>query len=161
MNNLINRLGAMPFVLFGGALLVIGLLAMNHIVNNFWPIDVRRLDLVRETALDTSEATSLLQAADQEIILAFLAGVAVAVTGLVLPLAYFLNKRFGTGDPSHFLTVLRQAMWVGAWVAFCTWLQMNRTLGWGVVLLVAAVFAIFEFMLQLRDRAAAADESEA
>jgi hypothetical protein len=159
MNNFLNRFGAIPFVFLGGALLLVGLLAMNHILDNFWPIDVSRLDLIRDTALDRAEATSLLQAANQEIIVAFLAGVLVAVTGLVLPLAYFLNKRFGNADPAHFLVILRQAMWVGAWIAFCTWLQMNRTLGWGVAILVATVFAIFEVMLQVRERASAAGEA--
>lgn len=157
MNNLIKRFGAIPFILLGAGLMIIGLLAMNHIVDNFWPIDVSRLDLVRATAQDRVEATSLLQAANQEIIIAFLAGVAVSVTGLVLPLVYYLNKRFGSGDPSHYLFIMRQSMWVGAWFAFCTWLQMNRSLGWGVALLVAAVLAIFEFMLQIRERAAATE----
>jgi hypothetical protein len=159
MNNFLNRFGAIPFILLGAALLLVGLLAMNHIMDNFWPIDVSRLDLIRDTALDRAEATSLLQAANQEIIVAFLAGVLVAVTGLVLPLAYFLNKRFGNADPAHFLVILRQAMWVGAWIAFCTWLQMNRTLGWGVAILVATVLAILEVMLQVRERASAAGEA--
>lgn len=158
MNNIINRFGAVPFIILGGVLMVLGLLAMNHIVDNFWPIDVGRLDLIRDTALDQTEATSLLQAAEQEIIIAFLAGVAVAVTGLTLPLVYYLNKRFGSSIPSHYLVVFRQSMWVGAWFAFCTWLQMNRTLGWGVAILVAAVFAIFEVLLQVRERAAATTE---
>jgi hypothetical protein len=156
MNNLIQRFGAVPFILLGGALMIIGIMAMNHIVVNFWPIDVSRLDLIRDTAQDRVEATSLLQAANQEVIVAFLAGFAVAVTGLVLPLAYYLNKRFGSGDPNHYLIVFRQSMWVGAWFAFCTWLQMNRSLGWGVALLVAAVLAIFEVLLQVRERAAVA-----
>jgi hypothetical protein len=156
MNNLIQRFGAIPFILLGGALMIIGIMAMNHIVVNFWPIDVSRLDLIRDTAQDRVEATSLLQAANQEVIVAFLAGFAVAVTGLVLPLAYYLNKRFGSGDPNHYLIVFRQSMWVGAWFAFCTWLQMNRSLGWGVALLVAAVLAIFEVLLQVRERAAVA-----
>jgi len=158
MNNLINRLGAIPFVLLGGALMIIGLLAMNHIVVNFWPIDVGRLDLIRDLSQDKTDATTLLQAANQEVIIAFLAGVAVALTGLVLPLIYYLNKRFGRGDSSRYLTIFRQSMWVGAWFAFCTWLQMNRTLGWGVALLVAAVLAIFEVLLQVRERAALATE---
>lgn len=158
MKDYFNRIGATPFVILGGLLLVIGLLAMNHIMVNFWPIDVSRLDLIRDTALDRAEATLLLQAANQEIIIAFLAGILVAVTGLMLPLAYYLNKRFGHDDPSHFLVILRQAMWVGVWIAFCTWLQMNRSLGWGVVLLVAAVLIIFEVMLQVRERASAAAE---
>jgi uncharacterized membrane protein (UPF0136 family) len=44
-------------------------------------------------------------------------------------------------------------MWVGLWVAFCIWLQMNRTLGLAVALLVAAVFVMFEFLIQVRTRA--------
>lgn len=135
-------------------MLAIGWLAVSHIVNNFWPIDVARLDLVRDTALDRAEATTLLQAANREVVVAFLAGVLVAVTGLALPLAYYLNKRFGDAPILHFLVVLRQAMWVGLWVAFCLWLQMNRTLGWGVASLVAAVLIIFEILLQVRERAA-------
>ena len=158
MNNLVQRFGAIPFILLGGGLMVIGVLAMNHIVNSFWPVDVGRLDLIRDTALDRAEATSLLQAAEREIIIAFLAGLAVAVTGLALPLAYYLNKRFGSSDPSHYLVIFRQSMWVGAWFASCTWLQMNRSLGWGVALLVAAVLAIFELLLQVRERAATVSE---
>lgn len=148
------RFGALPVFLVGVGLLTIGLLALNHLVDNFWPIDVQRIDLVRDTALGRAEATLLLRAANFEIILAFLAVIIVSVTGLTLPLAYFLNKRFGQADSQHFLIVLRQAMWVGLWVSFCTWLQMNRTLGWGVALLAAAVFVILEILLQVRNRVA-------
>jgi hypothetical protein len=35
---------------------------------------------------------------------------------------------------------------------------MNRSLGWGVALLVAAVLAIFELLLQVRERAATVSE---
>jgi hypothetical protein len=62
MKDYFNRIGATPFVILGGLGLVIGLLAMNHIMVNFWPIDVSRLDLSRDTALDRAEATLLLQA---------------------------------------------------------------------------------------------------
>jgi hypothetical protein len=158
MKDILNRFRAIPFVLVGAALLVIGVLAVNHLIDEFYPIDVARLDLLRDVALDRAEATTLLQAANQEIIVAFLAGVAVAVTGLMLPLAYLLNKRFGNDDPVHFLIIMRQSMWFGIWVAFSTWLQMNRTLGWGVVLLAAAVLLIFELMLQVRERASAAGD---
>jgi uncharacterized membrane protein (UPF0136 family) len=44
-------------------------------------------------------------------------------------------------------------MWVGLWVAFCTWLQMNRSFGIGVAALVAAVLIMFEILLQIRSRA--------
>jgi hypothetical protein len=153
MERLSRRLGFLPFFLVGAGLFLIGALAVNHIVNNFWPIDVARLDLIRDTAAGEAEATSLLRAANIEIIFAFLAGVWIAATGLVLPLASYLNMRFGNESAFHWFIALRQAMWVGIWVAFCAWLQINRSLGIGVALLVAAVLAIFELLLQIRSRA--------
>jgi hypothetical protein len=45
-------------------------------------------------------------------------------------------------------------MWVGLWASFCVWLQMNRLLSVAMALLVAVVLIMFEFLLQLRTRAA-------
>ncbi|MBP6472134.1 MAG: hypothetical protein KBE23_04900 [Chloroflexi bacterium] len=156
-----QRLGILPTLLLGLALFIIGLLAMQHIVNNWWPFDVVRLDLVRSTAQGEVEAASILEAANKEIILAFLGAVLIAVTGLMLPIAYFINKRFsryldhrsGRSMPPQFHVTLRQAMWAGIWVSFCTWLQMNRALGLAVAALVAAVLVLLEIMLQIRARA--------
>lgn len=153
MERLRKQLNVIPFLVIGVGLLLIGLLSVNHIVNNLWPIDVARLDLLRETALYEAEVTQLLQASNAEIVVAFLAAVAVAITGLALPLAYYLNKRFGQAPTQNFFVVLRQAMWVGIWFAVCTWLQMNRSLSWGVAILVAIVPATFEILLQIRARA--------
>lgn len=147
-----RQFNVVPYLVIGVGLLLIGLLSVNHVVNNLWPIDVARLDLVRETALYEAEVTQLLQASNAEIIIAFLAAIAVAVTGLTLPLAYYLNKRFGQTPTQHFLVVLRQAMWIGLWFAVCTWLQMNRSLSWGVAILVATVPATIEILLQIRAR---------
>jgi hypothetical protein len=153
IKRLADQFGAILYVLLGTALFILGILALNHIIDNIWPIDVQRLDLIRDTALDRADPTTLLQAANQEAIIAFLAAVLATVTGLALPLIYYLNRRFGKGSLPHVLIILRQAMWVGFWAAFCVWLQMNRALGWAVVLLVAAVLAMFEFLLQIRTRA--------
>ncbi len=157
----IKRLGVFPTLLLGISLLGIGLLAMSHIVDNWWPFDVERLDLIRATALNRADSASLLEAANFEIILAFLATVLVTITGLVLPLTFILNKRFirTNRDQSEyspaprFLVTLRQSMWVGAWVSFCVWLQMNRSLGFAIAALVAAVLVMFELLLQVRTRA--------
>jgi hypothetical protein len=154
MVKLTERMGVFFFLLLGVGLTILGLLALNHVVDNFWPIDTTRLDLVRSTALGRADATALLRAANPEMLLAFLASVIMVVAGLVLPVAYFLNERFGPGPSSSFLVVLRQAMWVGIWFAFCIWLQMNRTFGLGVAVLAAVVFVIIEVMLQIRARAA-------
>jgi hypothetical protein len=159
MRRFLSHFTAVPFLVTGLALLWLGLMAMNHIVDNFWPFDVARLDLVRATALGRADAAMLLQAANSELILAFLASVLTAVTGLVLPLVYYLNRRFSREAAPRFLLVLRQSMWIGLWISFCVWLQMNRSLGIAVILLVAAVFVMFEILLQIRTRAAQVMES--
>lgn len=90
MSKTMSRLGVIPSLLLGAALLAVGLLALTHIVDNWWPFNVERLDLVRATAQERAEAALLLDAANVEIVLAFLGSSLVAVTGLVLPLAYIL-----------------------------------------------------------------------
>lgn len=155
------RLGVLPYLLLGAGLFVLGLVALGYIVDNWWPFNIARLDLVRATALDRVDSASLLDAANSEIVLAFLAAVVVGITGVALPLAYILNERFshftnrqlGLTGPPRFLVILRQAIAVGLWVAFCAWLQMNRALGLAVALLVAAVLILFEVLLQIRTRA--------
>jgi hypothetical protein len=154
-----KRLEILPILLLGAGLVVLGLLALNHIANTMWPFDVSRIELVRATAQQRVDASMLLAAANNEIILAFLASVVVAVTGLAMPVAYFLNKRFDPqfrdGGSPTMMTVTRQSLLAGLWVAFCFWLQMNRTLGIAVAALVAGVFILFEILLQIRARAAA------
>jgi hypothetical protein len=159
MRTLWHRLGSLPFFLVGAGMLVLGLLALNYIVNNFWPIDVGRLDLVRSSALGTADAPALLEAREDEILFAFLASLMVAATGLVMPLVYYLNRRIRPGGlPPTFLTVLRQSLWIGLWLSFCAWLQMNRTLGIAVALLVGFVLFLFELLLQVRRRAERSSE---
>ena len=157
MKKTFERLGIVPYLILGFGLLILGLMAMNHIIDNWWPMDVERIDLVRATALDQIDPASLMESANTEIILAFLSAVLVATTGIALPITYFLNRRFsptpGMTSP-HFLVVLRQAMFIGFWASFCLWLQMNSMLGIAVVVLVAGVLILLEILLQVRTRAA-------
>ncbi len=152
MSATIKRLGILPYLVFGLGLTALGLLAMNHAVDNWWPFDVARLDLVRATALDQVDPAALLEAANFDIVFAFLCAVLVAATGVALPLVYYLNWRFGHKAP-HFLVVVRQSMWIGFWVSFCIYLQMNRMLGIAVALLAASVLILFEFIVQVRTKA--------
>lgn len=154
-----DRLGIwLPFTL-GIALLFIGINGLNSIVNRWWPFDVSRVDLLRGTATGQIEAISILEAANFEIILAFLATVLLSVTGIMLPLTYFLNKRFrwlsiGATEEERigFFVTLRQAIGLGLWGTFCVWLQMNRALNVAIVLLVGVVILLFELLLQIRAR---------
>ena len=162
---LTKHFGFISAFVLGILLFVIGLLAMEYIVNSWWPIDINRLDLVRAAVQNRVDAASLLEAANFEIILAFLAAVLTAVTGLVLPITYLLNQRFaaftdrryGQIESSRLLVALRQSMAVGMWASFSLWLQMNRSFGLAVALLVAAVLILFEVLLQIRSRTAQAN----
>jgi hypothetical protein len=155
MRSILRRFAIVPYFTIGLILAALGLLALNQVVNNFWPVDVLRIDLFSDIATGRADSTELLKAANFDILAAFLASEFVAFVGLSLPLTYFLNKRFGRSDSQSFLVVLRQAMWVGVWFVFCTWLQINRSLGWAVALMVAVVLFIVELLLQIKNRAAA------
>ncbi|GJM40085.1 MAG: hypothetical protein DHS20C20_03670 [Ardenticatenaceae bacterium] len=160
-----DRFGFISSLVLGALLLAVGLLAMEYVINNWWPIDINRLDLVRAAAEGRADAVSLLEAANFEIILVFLATILTAVTGIALPISYLLNRRFtaftdrrfGRIESSRLMIALRQAMAVGVWVAFCFWLQMNRSFGLAVALLVAAVLVLFEILLQIRSRTSQAN----
>lgn len=161
MHRVTQRLGFVPALILSAGLVALGLLALNHIVNTMWPFDVSRLELVRATAQQRVDAAMLLAAADNDVIIAFLASIVCVVTGLALPIVYFLNRRFNPNyrvDRPPFLMLIRQALWVGLWGAFCVWLQMNRTLGIAVAVLIAAVFILFELLLQIRTRASAVQQ---
>ena len=159
-----DRFGFISAFILGALLVVLGLMAMEYVINNWWPININRLDLVRAAAQGRADAAALLEAANFEIILVFLATVLTAVTGVILPISYLLNRRFahytdrrfGKMETSRLLVAVRQSMAVGFWVAFCLWLQMNRSFGLAVALLVAAVLILFEILLQIRSRAAQA-----
>lgn len=162
MQRIAKGLGVIPVLLLGLGLAALGILAINRIVNTMWPFDISRLELVRATAQQRVDATILLASARDDIIIAFLASVVVAFTGLAMPVIYLLNKRFDNtlppGESPRFLVVMRQSMWVGFWIAFCVWLQMNRTMGIAVAVLVAGVLVLFEILLQIRTRAAAVEQ---
>lgn len=158
MTDQLRRFGAAPFVLLGLVLAILGVLALTQVVDNFWPFDVTRLDLVRATALDRVDAPSILEAGNNEILLAFFASIVILGTGVALPFAYFLNRRFGNGmESTQFFVVVRQGIWVGVWLAFCVWLRMNRSFGIAVATLVAVVLVMFEILLQVRTRASGLD----
>lgn len=162
MHTLVRRLGVLPVLLLSIGLFALGTLAVNHIVNTMWLFDVRQVDLARAVVLQRADAAVLLSAARPVALLAFMSSVIVAITGLTLPLMYYVNKRLSPPEMRHeppvFLVVLRQAMFAGFWVAFCLWLQMNRTFGLPVAFLAAAVLILFELVLQLRTRATAVQE---
>ena len=73
-------------------------------------------------------------------------------TGLALPVAYFLNRRFPTDPPTHSDVVMREAMWVGVYVCALAWLQLGRVLNPGLTIVLAAGMLLVELLLRLGER---------
>jgi hypothetical protein len=172
MNRRLSRLGVLPSLLVGVAFIALGVYLLNYLLNSVWPIstaltDAQYLEVQRAIAVDRLRADTLLQVSNGEAIALFLFALGIMAMGLIMPLAYYINRRVqlwlrmreaarGTvpmnaqlTTPSLFVT-MRQGFWFGLWVAFCMWLQINRTFGIAVAVLVAIVLILFELLLIMR-----------
>ena len=52
----------------------------------------------------------------------------LALTGTVLPVVAFLNRRFPSTPPATTGVILRQSIWIGIYFPTLAWLQLGRTL---------------------------------
>ena len=77
----------------------------------------------------------------------------LALSGTVLPLVYFLNRRFPSNPPADPGVVLRQATWVGVFGSTLAWLQLGRMLSPMVAGVLAIALLVTELLLRLRERA--------
>lgn len=76
----------------------------------------------------------------------------LALTGTILPLVAFLNRRFPTNPPPTQIVILRQALWFGLYLPTLAWLQIGRVFTPALALLLAVGLAIIEWLLRLRER---------
>ena len=76
----------------------------------------------------------------------------LAVSGSVMPIVYYLNKRFPSNPPAEKTVIIRQSIWFGAFAATITWLQMGRVLNTALGLILAGAFILIELLLRLWER---------
>jgi len=76
----------------------------------------------------------------------------LAITGTLLPLVAFLNRRFSSKPPASNLVVMRQALWFGVYVGIIAWLQIGRVLNPAIAILLAVGLVIIEWLLRMRER---------
>ena len=76
----------------------------------------------------------------------------LALSGPSIPFTYYLNQRFPTDPPVDGMVIVRQALWVGVFGSTVAWLQLGRVLTPALVLILAGVFALIEFLLRLFER---------
>jgi len=77
----------------------------------------------------------------------------MAMTGVGLPIAYYLNLRFPSTPPANPGILLRQSLWLGIFGSTLAWLQLGGLVTiWTVLVLGAGLFGI-EYFLRLREKA--------
>lgn len=76
----------------------------------------------------------------------------LAVSGIFLPVAAFLNRRFPTQPPATPNTLLREAALVGIYFATLSWLQLGRVLTIPLILMLAFGLILIEFLIRLREK---------
>lgn len=76
-----------------------------------------------------------------------------AVAGSAVPLLRYLNHQLrGKRPPPPDWVALRQALWLGLFVAICAWLQIPRVLNGGIAFFLALALVVIEIFLRLRER---------
>jgi len=76
----------------------------------------------------------------------------LAITGTVLPVIAFLNRRFPSKPPVTALIIIRQALWVGIYIPVLAWLRTGRVLTPVIAILLAVGLILIEWLLRLRER---------
>ena len=80
-------------------------------------------------------------------------GGTLGLTGLGLPIMWFLNLRFRSNPPAGAGVIVRQAIWVGIYGAVLIWLQQVRLVTlWSGLGLAAGLIAI-EYLIRMREKA--------
>jgi len=80
-------------------------------------------------------------------------GGTLGLTGVGLPVMWFLNLRFKSNPPVGAGVIVRQAIWIGIYGAVLIWLQQVRLVTlWSILGLAAGLIAI-EYLVRMREKA--------
>ena len=82
----------------------------------------------------------------------FFFGGTLALTGLALPVAWFLNLRFPSEPLPGSRVILRQAAWVGVFGGLYAWLQQERQASLGVMAGLGLGLFVIEYLIRMRER---------
>ena len=77
----------------------------------------------------------------------------MGLTGIALPIVYFLHKRFPAESPAESSVIMRQSFWVGVYGATLAWLQLGRLVTLNVILVLAGGIIAAEYFIRVREKA--------
>jgi len=80
-------------------------------------------------------------------------GGTLGLTGLAMPVTWFLNLRFPSEPPAGPTVIARQAIWVGVYGALLVWLQQARLVTLWIGLGLAIGLIAIEYLVRMREKA--------
>lgn len=84
---------------------------------------------------------------------AFFVFIIMALTGIALPIVFYLHKRFPEEPPAESNVIIRQSLWVGVYAATLAWLQLGRLVTLYVILGLAGGLIAAEYFIRIREKA--------
>jgi hypothetical protein len=79
-------------------------------------------------------------------------GGTLGLTGLALPVTWFLNLRFPSEPPVGSSVIVRQAIWVGVYGVLLVWLQQARLVTLWIGLGLALGLVAIEYLIRMREK---------
>jgi len=137
--------------LLGVVCVVAGIGGLWYVLSTLYPNGMSAAD---RPLPQPAGAWAYLAELDSGVMLMFCGLVALTVTGISLPFTWFLNRRFTRDSAPRPLVIVRQAVWVGVWIAALLWLRANQTFNVPLMLITAGALALVELLLLLRQRGA-------
>jgi hypothetical protein len=80
-------------------------------------------------------------------------GGTLGLTGLAMPVTWFLNLRFPSNPPVGSTVIVRQAIWVGVYGVVLVWLQQARLVTLWIGLGLALGLVAIEYLVRMRENA--------
>jgi len=80
-------------------------------------------------------------------------GGTLGLTGLAMPVTWFLNLRFPSDPPAGSTVIVRQAIWVGVYGVVLVWLQQARLVTPWIGLGLAIGLVAIEYLVRMREKA--------
>jgi protein-S-isoprenylcysteine O-methyltransferase Ste14 len=80
-------------------------------------------------------------------------GGTLGLTGLAMPVTWFLNLRFPSNPPAGSTVIVRQAIWAGVYGALLVWLQQARLVTLWIGLGLAIGLVAIEYLVRMREKA--------
>ena len=80
-------------------------------------------------------------------------GGTLGLTGLAMPVTWFLNLRFPSNPPVGSTVIVRQAIWVGVYGVMLVWLQQARLVTLWIGLGLALGLVAIEYLIRMREKA--------